>query len=118
MNRLAANIRHAAAQATASFTWLPDKPMLRIAEIATATGMETTYLEEYFARKCCRFPSETGARRAMRVPRSFAMELLVSSAQFTSDEQRDGVSSLFREFGLGDLVQMRAALEQEIRRKS
>lgn len=113
-----ASIPRAPTPTQLAFTWLPDKPMLKISEIVAATGMETTYLEEYFARKCHRFPSDTGARRAMRVPRAFALELLVTSAQFTADEKRDAVGSTFPEFALPDLLKLRAQLEAEIRRKS
>ena len=56
------------------FDWLPDQPMLRVADVVAATGMQTTYVEEYFAEKCHRYPSKTNARPAMRIPRAFAVE--------------------------------------------
>jgi hypothetical protein len=101
-----------------TFTWLPDKTSLKISEIAAATGMERTYLEEYFAKKCYRFPSDTDARRAMRVPRAFVIELLVTSAEFTADEKRDAVAATFPEFDLQDLLTLRAQLDAVIKRKS
>lgn len=118
MPAVPANVRKAAAAATLSFNWVPDKPQFRVAEVAALTGMQTTYLEEHFAAKCHRFPSASGARPAFRIPRAFVIELLVTTAKYTAEEKRDAVASTFREFDAVDLLQLRADLDAELRRKT
>lgn len=110
MPALAATIRQAAAEATLQFDWLlpADRPMLRIAEIATATGMRSTFLEEWFAEKCHRYGADQRTRPAMRIPRAFAIELLVQSAKYTPADKLEAVQSLAREFTAEECEQIAA----------
>ncbi len=108
MSTLTANVRRAAAEATLTFDWLvPDKPMLKVSEVVAATGMRTTFVEEWFADKCHRYGAaadgqpETEAERVrapMRIPRAFVIELLARSAKYTPQDKLDAVMGLAREF--------------------
>lgn len=113
------SIRRAAEAATLQFDWLlpADKPMLRVADIVAATGMKTTFIEELFAEKCHRYEKPGAARPPMRIPRAFAVELLVKSAKYAAADKVDAVASCFREFEFAELLELQKRLDAEIRRK-
>lgn len=99
-----------------SFDWLlPEKPNLTVAEIAHATGMQTTFIEEYFAQRCHRYAEDERKRPPMRIPRAFAVQLLVTSAKYTAEEKLQAVASLFAEFGPRELLQLREALDARLK---
>lgn len=99
MSALTANVRKAAEEATLQFDWLvPHKDMLKVAEVVAATGMQTTFIEEYFADKCHRYIPHERARAPMRIPRAFVLELLVKSAKYDAAAKLQSVMSLAREF--------------------
>ena len=58
-----------------NFDWLvPDKPMLRVGDVMAATGMQQTFVEDFFAAKCHRYGAgDERVRPPMRIPRAFAI---------------------------------------------
>jgi hypothetical protein len=99
------------------FDWLlpADKPMLRVADIVAATGMKTTFVEEWFVTsgKCHRYEKQDAKRPPMRIPRAFAVELLISSAKYTADDKREAVASLAREFSAEDCEWIAARFREQ-----
>lgn len=116
---VAASVRRAAAASTPHFDWLlpADRPHLTIAEISRLTHLGATFLEEHFEERCHRYNGGKGKRWAMRIPRAFVLELLVSSARYTAEEKRDAVAGLAREFTPAECRQIAAAYEAEARRQ-
>lgn len=101
------------------FDWLPDKPMLRVADIVAATGMQTTFVEEWFAEKCHRYGDGDGrVRPAMRIPRAFVIALLVRSAKYDAATKLQAIGSCFRECSAQELLHLRAELDAHLRRKT
>ncbi|ACB76679.1 hypothetical protein [Opitutus terrae] len=113
---LDAKVRQAAAAATLQFDWLlPDKPFLRVAEIAARTGLGTTFIEEAFgaAGKCHRYNGGDGKRDTLRIPRAFAIELLVRSAKYDAETKVQAVESLAREFAPDEALRISAAFQRQ-----
>ncbi|MCX6953370.1 MAG: hypothetical protein NTV51_14555 [Verrucomicrobia bacterium] len=109
MRSVAANVRRAAEQATLQFDWLvPDRPMLRVVDVVTATGMRTTFIEELFADKCHRYGADSRERAPMRIPRAFVIELLIKSAKYDAETKLQAVMGLAREFTAEECEQIAA----------
>ncbi len=128
MPALSANVRRAAEEATLQFDWLvPDKAMLKVSEVVAATGMRTTFVEEWFAEKCHRYGAaadgqpETEAERVrapMRIPRSFVIELLVRSAKYDAETKLQAVMGLAREFTAEECEWIAAHFRETAAKKS
>lgn len=100
-----------------NFDWLlPEGPMLKVAAIAAATGMQTTFVEEHFAEKCHRYAGDSRKRPPMRIPRAFVVALLVESAKYTAGDKVEAVASCFREFDAAELLELRAAIDTRLRK--
>lgn len=109
---LPAPVRHAAEKATLNFDWIvPQKPMLRIREIAAATGMGETFIEDEFkaSEKFHAYNGGAGKRDSIRVPRLFVIELLVKSARYDAETKLDAALSILREFSGVELLRIAEA---------
>lgn len=114
MPTVAANVRKAAAAATLQFDWLlpADRPMLKVADVVTATGMRTTWVEEWFAEKCHRYHEDKAARPPMRIPRAFVLQLLIASAKYDVETKLQSVEGLAREFTPEQCLRIAAAFQR------
>lgn len=123
--------RHAAAAATPEFTFtVPDRAMFSIRQLIGLTGMDRTFLEEWFEEKCHAFRSPKasrprkgkgakldaqgkplppqGQRPTLRVPRLFVIELLVQSARYDQASKVYAVEGLAAEFSPTELRHLAA----------